>query len=407
MITDTAIRKALRSAKDCQLSEGAGRNKGRLILRIKGTTATWYVQQWSGKRTFKKIGSYPDLSLDEAREAFNTHGRDIRIGEQIKPIAHRQQGTIEQLVADYLHSLEGRASHYVASQELGRFVAYVGAHKVANTIRTVDVIDFLRPIYGRGAKSMADHIRAYIKAAFQFVIENENDYRQAVTMRYGIRSNPADNIRPEPRTVGNRWLAPDELRAFWNWLHSDAVKTTTPRYIEAIKLHILTGQRMVEIVAINKQSINQLFQIIEWDKTKIGNAHAIPLPRQGWDILNRLKPNANGLFFGAVEDDTKTVDPHILSEIRERYLKATGAKWFTSRDIRRTWKTLAGFAKISKSDRDLIQNHAKGDVSGRHYDRYDYLDEKRAAMERWSQWFEENIENEPLDKVVEMKKPLY
>lgn len=59
---------------------------------------------------------------------------------------------------------------------------------------------------------------------------------------------------------------------------------------------------------------------------------------------------------------------------------------------RRTWKTLAGQIGISKEDRDRLQNHAQGDVSSVHYDRYDYLKEKRAAMLQWGTWFEATIE---------------
>jgi hypothetical protein len=52
--------------------------------------------------------------------------------------------------------------------------------------------------------------------------------------------------------------------------------------------------------------------------------------------------------------------------------------------VRRTFKTLAGDAGLSKEMRDRLQNHAKGtDISSKHYDRYDYLSERRAAMAKW------------------------
>ncbi|MGL4712711.1 MAG: hypothetical protein ACRCWP_09180, partial [Shewanella sp.] len=53
------------------------------------------------------------------------------------------------------------------------------------------------------------------------------------------------------------------------------------------------------------------------------------------------------------------------------------------RDIRRTCKTLMGELGISKELRDRIQNHALNDVSSKHYDRYDYMPEKREAMRKW------------------------
>jgi len=50
---------------------------------------------------------------------------------------------------------------------------------------------------------------------------------------------------------------------------------------------------------------------------------------------------------------------------------------------RRTAKMLIGELGISKFDRDRIQNHAISDVSGQHYDRYEYLDEKRKGSDIW------------------------
>jgi hypothetical protein len=39
--------------------------------------------------------------------------------------------------------------------------------------------------------------------------------------------------------------------------------------------------------------------------------------------------------------------------------------------------------------RDRLQNHSKtSDVSTRHYDRYDYLSERRAAMARWAAYLD-------------------
>ena len=56
----------------------------------------------------------------------------------------------------------------------------------------------------------------------------------------------------------------------------------------------------------------------------------------------------------------------------------------TNRDLRRTWKTLAGQAGLSKEIRDRLQNHTLQDVSSKSYDRWNYMPEKRAAMKKWN-----------------------
>ena len=58
----------------------------------------------------------------------------------------------------------------------------------------------------------------------------------------------------------------------------------------------------------------------------------------------------------------------------------------TNRDLRRTWKTLAGKAGLSKELRDRIQNHTLEDVSSKSYDRWNYMPEERAAMKKWDKF---------------------
>jgi hypothetical protein len=40
---------------------------------------------------------------------------------------------------------------------------------------------------------------------------------------------------------------------------------------------------------------------------------------------------------------------------------------------------------VSKLTRDRLQNHALQDVSAKHYDRYDYIKEKREALQLWQE----------------------
>ena len=71
---------------------------------------------------------------------------------------------------------------------------------------------------------------------------------------------------------------------------------------------------------------------------------------------------------------------------------------FSPRDLRRTWKTLAGSIGIDLEIRNRIQGHAFDDIGSKAYDRYDYLPEKRAAMEQWAAFVERMLREK--DNVV-------
>ncbi len=75
----------------------------------------------------------------------------------------------------------------------------------------------------------------------------------------------------------------------------------------------------------------------------------------------------------------------------------------TNRDLRRTWKTLAGQAGLSKEIRDRLQNHRLQDVSSKSYDRWNYMPEKRTAMKKWDAFVQAML-NKKRPKAVKAKR---
>jgi hypothetical protein len=401
MLTDAEIQRALRAKKQTQLKEGSGKGTGRLVLSIrvteKRTIAEWYVQQWlNGRKRTSKLGSYPTLSLAEARKRFNSDFASVIEDKiSIKRAMARKQGTVRDLFDGYLRTLEGRSSYKEAKNQLARASAFFGDDKDANRITTGDVIEFLRPTYARGKRVMADAMRSYIRAAFSWGIKSENDYRTNAPRRFMIARNPAESIPTEPKNLSSRWLTVEELRSWWEWLHLEKRTTNhndvTHSNLNALKLHILLGQRVQEVANITDAMFNRKERLIEWPTTKNGLPHVVPLADLAYEILIATPPNKQGIIFPRLSDPSMPVTHNVLYSIQSRYLERTGASAFSNRDIRRTWKTLAGHAGLTKEERDLIQNHKKPDVSSRHYDRYDYLSEKREAMAKWEIWFRKNI----------------
>jgi hypothetical protein len=60
-------------------------------------------------------------------------------------------------------------------------------------------------------------------------------------------------------------------------------------------------------------------------------------------------------------------------------------------------------AKVPKEHRDRVLNHVDSSVGGRHYNKHDYLDEKRQALAEWHRRLE-TLLNEQRPVVVPLKK---
>ena len=74
-----------------------------------------------------------------------------------------------------------------------------------------------------------------------------------------------------------------------------------------------------------------------------------------------------GWFFPSAMDPTKPISHGTLYAFVWRQRQRDVVSLVTDRDLRRTWKTLAGRAGVPKEIRDRIQNHSFQDVSSKSY----------------------------------------
>lgn len=373
-------------------------------MLIRGGRAAWYAQQWlDGKKRLKKMGNYPRLTLAEARKRFEAEyaevietKQDIRIAQASFP------GTLRDLFNGYLNHLEatGKRSYKEAKYNLEHVLQHLDGRMHARDIKTDHVLSVLRPIYARGSAGRADHVRSHIRSAFEWGIRSDNDYRTDKPRVFRIEVNPCAAIPPEPKKAGHRYLSVDELRVFWRWLH--VTEPYNPRaghgMVESnlicLRLIVLTGQRVEMISTMQPSQWNG--DLLEWERTKSSPLpHLLPAPAQAVPLLNARAALNYRWMFPSVFNPERHIRLELLQDITARFCAREGVDRFTPRDLRRTWKTLAGFAGITKVDRDLVQVHSHADISSRHYDRYEYLPEKRAAMKRWSEWFASEIETAP------------
>jgi integrase len=411
MITEMQIKSAAKRVltsgeRSIELKDDGERGAGRLAALIRPMKSRiaveWYAVWYrDGKRKSTKIGSYPTMSLLDARKKFREeYAPAISMGAEpdapgVRGRHRSKPGTIslKELFEAYVASLEAANKRSATSvrrvllSEKHGAARKIGSERRAASIVPNDVVPYLSSIHARGAVGMARQARAYLSAAFTFGMKSANDYtRKDSGTNLGIKLNPVTAIPADLDAfrVGERFLSIDEFRTFWLWL---ADYQEASGKAPAVRLIMATGQRVEEILRINVTGYDEEKKLLSWEKTKNGLPHSIPLPEQAIEILDGLFANKHGLFFPHKLDPKKPSPyvscSHCIAKFRAAH---PSVPHFTPRDLRRTWKTLSGEAGIAKEWRDRLQNHAKSDVSSRHYDRYEYLAEKRAAMDQWSRF---------------------
>jgi integrase len=409
MITEKQIQKAVREAPTSgkgaiELRDDGERGTGRLAIIVKPragrVAAEWYaVFYCREKRVKAKLGSYPAMTVAEARRLFLTdYAPAIQAGQDPTAAKRREasSGTVGELFEAYIDHLrkDGKRSadltHGLLLSPKSGAAKSIGLDRPAARVVPGDIVPHLAKIYRRGARVQANTVRAYLSAAFNFGLAAEHDFTRAdVGTRWGLVTNPVTAIPKDSGAsrAGDRFLSPAEFRIVWLWLDGFRERS---RLASAAMLKLATGQRTEEILRISDSGYDRQKSMVTWERTKNGMSHNIPLPYQATAILDRLRVNSHGWFFPRQTDPTQCATAAGVLDVLTKFLSEhPGFAPFTARDIRRTFKTLAGDAGIPKEMRDRLQNHAKdGDVSSRHYDRYDYLPERRAAMASWANYLE-------------------
>ena len=187
----------------------------------------------------------------------------------------------------------------------------LGRNRLAREITPDDVLDVIRPIYERGKRAMADHVRSYIRSAYSWAIKSEHDYRSTSPRRFKLVANPAAGIPTEPKIVGTRWLDEDEFVRLYRWLECPDAPVHPP-YTRAVRILMLTGQRVEEIARLHVDQWDAKERIIDWSKTKNGKPHAIPVPALAAELIEVIMPNEYGWFFPSAMDPTRPVSAGTL-----------------------------------------------------------------------------------------------
>lgn len=241
-----------------------------------------------------------------------------------------------------------------------------------------------------GKLTEARKLRAYLLAAYQAAIRARQDARGLAALRnLRITKNPARDLVAVDggSNARDRALSIGELRAYWRRIENmDGPSGALLRF------HLLTGAQRVEQLArlttADYDADSKTVRIRDSKgRRKAPRTHDVPLVPDAIRAMNLMAPDRAGPHLFTASAGTTGASYAAfrlrLQEVVEAMVLSGELECgpFTPGDLRRTVETRLAAEGVSADARAQLQSHGLGGVQARHYDRHDYLLEKRAALE--------------------------
>jgi integrase len=360
-------------------------------LRVtdKGAKSWCVMYRHAGVKKRLTLGAYPAKSLADAREAAREALRKVE--RNVDPVAERKAAkaappprvdTFESVVAEFMkrHVLaRGRRDANGTQRIFEKHVLSRWRDRDMKSIRKRDVIELLDAIVDQGTPIAANRVLAHVRKLFNWALERDI-----------VEATPIGGIKPpSEENRRDRVLADEELFVVWK-----AAGTLGYPFGHFHRMLIATAQRRTEVASMRRADIdrsNGLWTIAAKD-TKADRVHVVPLSALALCILDEL-PQAGPYLFTttgvgpiAAFAKAKVKLDEAAAELRVKAGRDPLSAWILH-DLRRTASTGMARLKVPRFIIERVLNHADRTVTGR-YDRYEYLDEKRDALERWGKHVE-------------------
>lgn len=388
-LTDTAIRKAKPGPKPAKLRDGGG-----LYIQVNPDGSRWwrwdYRRPVTGKQNTLSFGTYPEVSLADARERRAEARRQVAAG--IDPGEHRKAeraagqersaNSFEVVAREWLGK-QGWVDKYrikiIAWMENDVF-PWVGSRPVAE-LTAPDFLRVARRIEDRGAIESARRIMQNCGQVMRYAIATGRADRNPVADLRGALASPVERHHAaitDPKQLGGLLRAIDDYSG-------DAVTRA------AMRLAPLVFVRPGELRHAEWSEID--LEKAEWNipahKMKMREPHLVPLSSQALEILRDLQPltgNRQYVFPGGRSPKRPLSENAITAALRRMgFDKNT----MTGHGFRATARTLLDEELGWRPD--LIEHqlaHAVRDPNGRAYNRTSHLSERKKMMQAWSDYLD-------------------
>ncbi len=420
-LSDVAIQKLKQPEAKKWVRDGGG-----LALCLSPSKAShwrhWYfiyTSPESGKKCYKPLGSYPEVSLASARTTTALLRADVMKG--LDPIAEERRATeakvradeeakllkeaeensltVKGLFDDYMARearLKKRQSSCIDNERMFRVnIEPFWGHKKASDIKKKDCIALLDSYADRPA--LCNNVMKLARRMYNFAVEKDL-----------LEHTPFTGVKVPVKVLSReRVLTESEIKKLWTSELPKAAMSDSVRRI--LKILLLTGQRVGEVSGIRESEVDGRWWTLPPERTKNGQTHRVyltdtvikllgtpvygfyfPSPvvkedENGDPVYNHVDENAVAY---AIRKNLKNYQPRRpikgdkISMVQIPEEKKMDIAHFTPHDLRRTFSTCLAQLGFSDEVIDAVTGHKKQGII-KVYNRHKYDEEKRKALEAW------------------------
>lgn len=401
-LSDLAVRKATATGKDRSIADFDGLY---LFVPVQGRKAWHFRYYYVGKRERFSLGTYPEVSLREARD-LRDEAR-ILLAKGINPRSERKRKRQAIVLAGadtFMAVYKKWLAHRQLSLDECRQGSYEQIQRVfkANVFPVLDnltvheitqahLLDIIGKVEARGSLSVAEKLRTWLNQLFSYI-------KVVVT---GIKENPATDLDvvalPLPPVDHNPFLRMAELPVMLQTLRKYRGRLTTQL---GLRLLMLTGVRTGELRFATPDQfdldrglwiipvvrLKQRKMLTKKKRKRMSDIppYIVPLSVQAQEIvrylLSQFKPAQVYLLPGA-RSLLRPVSENTLNHA----LKRMGYEdRLTGHGIRATISTALNELGYLKKWVDAQLSHADPDRISATYNHAEYVEQRRVMMQDWA-----------------------
>ena len=387
-LTDTQIHRSKPGDTPYKLSDGHGLY---LLVKPNGGRLWRWKFRFDGKEKLMAFGTYPELSLADARERHATARRQLVNG--IDPMGERKaektavivatEHTFKKIAEQWLEHWRGNKSARHSETTRNRLKANVypilGDRPIAE-VEPMELVRLAKDIEARGASDMAKRILQIVGMVCRYAVAHGYAKRNPAT-----EIHPSDILKPTRKQNMAR-IDAKELPALLR-----AIEVYEGRQLTrlAMKLMALTFVRTSELIGARWEEFD--FDARRWSipatRMKMKTPHIVPLSSQTIEVLELLQTisGSGALVFPGEQDANKPMSNMTILKALERM----GYKGrMTGHGFRGLASTILHEQGYNHDHIELQLAHAPRNAVSAAYNHALYLEPRTKMMQDWSDFLE-------------------